>query len=103
MRVKIWTQLLDKRVLIDGEMRDVYGLSDFHVRPSRRGIGKYCLQAFKELAKKDGKYCIVGFCDTESMLREFYVKNGFYYYGKYGEKYLFSSIPVRSIEVNETW
>jgi len=102
MWVKIWAQLLDKTVIIDGEPRLVYGLADFHCRPSRKGMGTHALRAFEDMAKQDHKYCIVGFCDTEEIL-QFYLKAGYHYQFVYQNKYLFTSIPVENIEVMEVW
>ncbi len=102
MRIKIWAFLLDKTIMIDGMRRDVYGLSDFHCRPSRRGLGTRCLRAFEEIAKRDGKYCIVGFCDTQEIL-QFYLKADWYYWNKFEGKYVFTSIPVKDIIPTERW
>jgi len=98
----MWAMLLDKTVIIDGQRREVYGLADFHCRPSRRGIGSKCLKAFEKIAKDDGKYCLVGFTMTESDL-QFYLKAGYHFCGLFKNEYLFTSIPVKNIIVGELW
>ena len=98
----MWAFLLDKTVEIDGKLQEVYGLADFHVRPSRRGIGSKCLKAFEKITKEDNKYCLVGFTRTESDL-QFYLKAGYYACGMYKDEYLFTSVPVKSIVVTERW
>lgn len=100
----MWAILLDKTVEIDGQEREVYGLADFHCRPSRRGIGTHCLRAFEGIAKKDGKYCIIAFCDT-SDIRDFYIKAGWDWCGVYEEKFVISSIRVehKPIKPTERW
>lgn len=95
-------QLLEKTVIIDGKEQQVYGLATFKTRPSRIGIGTHCLRAFEDITKRDGKYCIVGSCDDEKTL-QFYLKAGYCYTGKFEGKFLFTSIPVKSLVVTENW
>ena len=95
-------QLLEKTVMIDGKEQNVYGLATFKTRPSRSGIGTHCLRAFEDITRRDGKYCIVGSCDDEGTL-QFYLKAGYCYTGKFEGKFLFTSIPVKSLVVTENW
>ena len=102
MDVSMRAQLLEKTVLIDGKEQNVYGLARFRTRPSRYGIGTHCLRAFEGITKRDGKYCIVGSCDDERTL-QFYLKAGYYAQGKFEGKWLFTSVPVKSLTVTENW
>ena len=94
-------RLLEKTVIIDGKEREVYGLADFYTKPTRKGIGTHCLKAFEGIAKRDGKYCIVLFCDDDAV--QFYLLSGYYYLGKYKGKNMFTSIFVDTINPIEKW
>jgi len=102
MNIRMRARLLEKTVIIDGKERKVYGLADFYTKPTRRGIGKYCLRAFEDIAEKDGKYCIIGFCDDRPTL-DFYVNNGWWFYGKYENKFMFSNVFIEDVEPTEKW
>ena len=102
MNIRMRARLLEKTVIIDGKERKVYGLADFHTQPVRRGLGTYCLRAFEEIAKKDGKYCIIGFCDNKEIL-SFYTKAGYCPCGMYEGKFVFSSKFIKNLELTEKW
>ena len=102
LNIKVRANLLDKTIVIDGAERQVYGLTDFYTRPNRIGIGTKCLRMFEDLAKKNGKFCIIGFCDDIDVFM-FYIKAGYYAVGKYQGKNMFSSIPIKNVKVVETW
>ena len=101
MNIKVRANLLEKTVIIDGEETEVYGLADFCTRPMRKGIGKHCMEAFIEMAERDGKRGIVGFCESDSY--GFYRSIGCWFHGKYEGKNLFTTFPVQSIIVKEVW
>jgi hypothetical protein len=102
MDVSMRAALLEKEILIDGELRQVYGLQSFRATPKRMGIGKWNIKAFEEIANKHGKYGIVGF--VEPSLLAFYVSCGWKFSGElYENNFIVCSVPFGSIEVHEKW
>ena len=101
MNIRVRANLLEKTVIIDGKKQEVYGLADFYTKPTRIGIGRHCLMAFEEIAKKDGKYCVVLFCDDG--VTGFYLGTGYYYYGMFEGKHVFTSCYVKNIKLTEKW
>ena len=102
MNIRVRARLLEKTVIIDGKEREVYGLADFYTKPTRQGIGTYCILAFNNIARMDGKYCVMGFCDDKDTLN-FYVRAGYCPCGIYEGKYVFSSKFITSLELTEKW
>jgi hypothetical protein len=102
LHIKVRANLLEKTIEIDGIKREVYGLTDFYTRPNKMGIGTKCLKIFNNLAKNNGKFCIIGFCDDNDVFM-FYIKAGYYAIGKYQGKNMFASIPIKNVKVIETW
>ena len=101
MNIRVRARLLEKTVIIDGKKQEVYGLADFYTKPTRSGIGAYCLKAFDAMARRDKKYCIVLFCDDDVV--QFYLLSGYYFLGKYKGKNMFTSIFVNNIKPTEKW
>jgi len=102
MNIRMRARLLEKTVIIDGKERKVYGLADFYTKPTRMGIGTHCILAFNNIARENGKYCIIGFCDDKDTL-DFYVRSGYCPCGMYEGKYVFISKYVKSIKLTEKW
>jgi predicted N-acetyltransferase YhbS len=98
---RIDAKLLSKEVVIDGNKVQVYGLRSFHVNPRNKGIGKEALKGMESVAKKDGKHCIVAFCDPGVL--GFYKDSGWSVCGIYEGRNIICSIPAKEILVNERW
>ena len=101
IEIRCRATLLDKKVKIDGEMRDVYGLSRLDIRPRRIGMGMGLIRWMTMLAGRDGKWGIVAF--TGGRTWDFYRKCGWHKHGTYEDQIIITSVPCSSIEVTERW
>ena len=102
MKLSITAELLEREVEIDGEIRAVYGLASLHTNPRRIGLGRLIMEWSEDMAKKNGKYCVVGFALPETF-KNFDAKCGWVNSGEYEGRVLTTSMPVKHIVVNERW
>jgi len=102
MKFSASCELLEKTVEIDGVMRDVYGIACMRAEPKWQGLGRMILRWSEEKARRDGKYCCVGFALPHTYER-FDKKAGWSHCGMYQNWVITASIPVGKIVVNEHW
>lgn len=94
--------LLQKTVVINGRSEKVYGLRSLRVRPREKGMGREILKGIEAVARRDGRYCIVAFCDPSIL--GFYESCGWFSNGLYDGKYhILTSVKVDSIKLEERW
>ena len=95
--------LLDKEIKVNGERRPVLGLSSFRTEPRGIGIGKASLKMFEDIAEARGKLGVFCFCFDD--VKAFYEKCGWHCVGRYrgNGKWMFSSLPLKNVEVWEEW
>lgn len=98
---KIMFRLYERRMLIDGSMRDIYGLARLNVHPAGIGIGKKVVKYITECAEQKGLYCVVGFCVKRNW--GFFEKCGWFNAGTYNDRIIITSKPVERIVVNIDW
>lgn len=94
-------ELLDKEILVDGKRRQVLGLASFRTEPRGIGIGKASLRVFEQIAEIKGYLGVFCFCFDD--VAEFYNKCGWHDLGMYQGKHMFSSVPLKNVEVWEIW
>ena len=93
--------LLEKTIMMNGEMRNIYGLQSLRTSPKRHGLGRWSLIAFESIADRYNKYAIVGF--VEPSLLVFYLQSGWYTNGVYEGQHVISNVHIESIIVTEKW
>jgi hypothetical protein len=102
MEVSITCKLLNKSILLDGELLDVHGLAELHVCPASRCLGRLALDALSKLCIDDYKHCVVGFAGDDVV--GFYRSCGWFTGERYGDKTLIASVHLSgNIVVSETW
>ena len=102
MNVSVSFKLLEKTVEFDGVLRDVYGVASVRSEPKWQGLGRMMLKWAEEKAKRDGKYCCIGFA-TPATYEKFDAKAGWYHYGMYEGRVITGSIPANKVVVTERW
>lgn len=104
LELKSSAVLLDKKVKIGETTVSIYGLAHLKSFPKYRHLGKYMLQAVCDIAEKDKKYCVVGYCSDKVL--PFYLKCGWF---KVGDKWdhrdhnIISSKDIKDLQVSEVW
>lgn len=94
--------LYHKTVQANGVPLQVYGMGRFSVEPRRLGIGTYLVKAMEEVTRRDGKACLVAFCD-DSVL-EFYIRKcRWFKCGRHEKLNIIASMPLQNVVVTETW
>jgi GNAT superfamily N-acetyltransferase len=102
MKIVVTMELLDKTVEIDGVMRDVYGVAALHCHPQWQGLGRAMLHWAEEKAKRDGKFCCLGFALPHTY-EKFDKKAGWSDCGMYEGRVVTASIPAAKVVVHERW
>jgi hypothetical protein len=101
-RVSTRFVLYHKTVQVGGKPLDVYGMGRFSVEPRKLGVGTYLVHAMEEIARRDGKACLLAFCD-DSVL-EFYIRKcRWFTCGRHGKLNIIASMPLQDVVVTETW
>lgn len=104
MELKSSAVLLDKEVQIGDKTISVYGLAHLKSFPQSRHLGKYMLQAVRDIAEQDNKYCVVGFCSDKVL--PFYIKCGWFKVGDkwdHGDHNIIASKDIEDLKVPEDW
>jgi GNAT superfamily N-acetyltransferase len=102
MEISASMKLLEKTVEIDGVMRDVYGVAVMRSNPQWQGLGRMMLRWAEEKARRDGKFCCLGFAIPATYER-FDKKAGWSNCGMYEGRVITASIPAAKVIVNEKW
>lgn len=101
IHVKISCNLWAKKINVNGNEIEVYGLGSYRTFPKRSGLGRYGLRGIEEVARKNGVYAIVAFCDDEVL--PFYLKFGWYKCGYFQDHHVISSLPLLNVTPTELW
>lgn len=102
MEVSASMTLFEKTVEIDGVIRDVYGVAVMRSTPQWQGLGRMMLKWSEEKARRDGKFCCLGFA-TPATYERFDKKAGWYNYGMYEGRVITGSVPAEKVVVTERW
>ena len=99
--ILVSVNLEDKDVFIDGALRAVYGVVALHTNPKRIGVGTAIVRCIEQIAKRDNKYCLVGFCRPNNW--GFWNKCKWFAVGVYENRMIITSEWVENIIVTEHW
>jgi len=102
MDFSVSCKLPERTVEIDGVMRDVYGVASVKSDPQWQGLGRMMLKWAEEKARRDGKFCCVGFA-VPVTFTQFFKKAGWHCCGIFDGRIVTASIPAKRVVVHERW